>query len=240
MNVGWIKMHRKILNWEWYRCSETVHLFFHLLLRANHKLGSWKGIEIKEGQLVTGRKQLSEDLGISEQSIRTSLKRLKSTNEITIKPTNKFSIITICNYSTYQDSKKETNQQNDDQLTNGQPTTNQQSTTNKNVKKNKNEKKKKFGSQNNVLLTEIEYEKLKKDFGNDFDELLTDFSEGIAIKNYGYKNHNLAFRKWNKDYKSKTSFNDYDMQQKTKDMHPKERLTFYNSFTKNGDLWIKS
>lgn len=69
-----------------------------------------------------------EGTGISEQSIRTALTKLKSTSEITIQPTNKFSIITICKYEDYQRRESSTgqhiNQQTNQQLTNNQPTTN--------------------------------------------------------------------------------------------------------------------
>ena len=75
---------------------------------------------MERGQLITGRLSLKEQTGISEQSIRTAFEKLKSTNEITIKSTNKYSIVTICNYNEYQDNKREINQQ----LTNNQPTTN--------------------------------------------------------------------------------------------------------------------
>ena len=105
-----------------------VHLFLHLLLNANHEDGSWEGIIIKRGQLVIGRKKISSDTGISEQSVRTCIDRLKSTNEITIKSTNKYSIITIINYESYQKTSGEINQIiNQDfnqQSTNNQPTTN--------------------------------------------------------------------------------------------------------------------
>lgn len=135
---GWIKLHRRFLLWEWYKDSNTKNLFLHLLIKANHKPNNYQGITVQRGQLVTGRKQLSYEIGLSEQSIRTSLNRLKSTNEITIKTTNKNSIITILNYDFYQ-SEKETNQQANQQLTSNQPATNQQSTTNKNDNNEENE-----------------------------------------------------------------------------------------------------
>jgi len=134
MDNSWIKIFRKLRNWEWYKKPNMVHLFIHLLLCANHKDNNWQGVEIKRGQFLTGRKSLSEDTGISEQSIRTCLINLKSTNEITIKTTNKYSIITLCNYEYYQNEKEITNQQLTNQLTNNQPTINQQLTTNKNIK----------------------------------------------------------------------------------------------------------
>jgi len=80
MNSGWIKLHRKIVEWEWFQDSDTFRLFLYLILKANHREKQWKGITISRGQLVTGRKMLSRELGISEQTVRTCLKRLKSTS----------------------------------------------------------------------------------------------------------------------------------------------------------------
>ena len=137
---GWIKLHRKLIGWEWYQDSNMVHLFIHLLLSANHKPGNWKGIDLERGQLITGRNKLSEQTGISHQSIRTCLERLKSTNELTIKSTNQYSILTICNYDDYQIENGEANQQLTSKPTNKQPATNQQLTTNKKEKNDNNEK----------------------------------------------------------------------------------------------------
>ena len=110
-DTGWISLYRKFMEWEWYTDANTMRLFLHLLLKANHQDGNWQGKTIKRGQVVTGRKSLSNELKISEQAIRTSLNKLKITNEITIETTNKFSIITIVKYDVYQDNQKESNQQ---------------------------------------------------------------------------------------------------------------------------------
>lgn len=139
---GWIKLHRKLVEWEWHDMPEMVSVLLHLLLLANHEDSVWHGVTICRGQLVTGRKELSKITGISEQTVRTCLNRLKSTNEITIQSTNRYSIITICNYDKYQIledvDNQQTNQQTNQQLTSNQPTTNQQLTTNKNEKNEKN------------------------------------------------------------------------------------------------------
>lgn len=135
---GWIKIHRKITEWEWYKNPNMVLLYLHLLVSANHKDNTWQGIEVKRGQLVVGRKQLSQNTGISEQSLRTCIKRLKSTNEITIKSTNKYTIITILKYEDYQSIDDKPTIKSTNKLTNNQPTTNQQLTTNKNDKNDKN------------------------------------------------------------------------------------------------------
>lgn len=95
-------------------------------------------IELSEGQFIFGRKKCSKETGLSEQIVRSCLQALKSTSNITIKSTNKFSIITIINWSSYQSEEEENNQQITIKSTNNQPTNNQQITTYKNVKNVKN------------------------------------------------------------------------------------------------------
>lgn len=110
--------------WAWYKDQNTKGVFIELLLKCNHEEQKWLGINIKPGQCVIGRKQLAFDLGLSEQQIRTCLRKLeKSTGEITIKTTNKFSLITIVNYEKYQCTNQEINQEDDQQSTNNQPQT---------------------------------------------------------------------------------------------------------------------
>lgn len=130
MNEGYVKFYRKFTKWEWYQDNNTKSLFIHLLLLANFEKKEWRGIVIDKGQLITGRKKLAKELNLSEQQIRTSLLRLKSTNNITIKSTNKFSIITVINWEKYQDFLK-------NQPTK-QPTKPQQITTTNNIKNIKN------------------------------------------------------------------------------------------------------
>lgn len=133
---GWIKIHRKFLDWEWFNKSEAVHLFMYMLLKANHKDAKWQGIELKRGEFISSLGNISNATGISIQSIRTVLKKLEKTNEIQIKSTNKYTIVTICKYDSYQDEKELSNKL----ITNNQQTVNKQSTTNKNNNKEKNEK----------------------------------------------------------------------------------------------------
>jgi len=129
---GWIKLHYKFLKWEWSNDANMVALFLHLLLKANYQGRNWRGQDIKRGELITGLHSLSAETGISLQSLRTCLKRLKSTNEITIKTTNKYSVICIRNYNKYQ---HEPTSKLTSELTNNQQTTNKQLTTPKEYKK---------------------------------------------------------------------------------------------------------
>lgn len=125
--AGYIKLHRKLLKWEWYSDPNTFRVFMHLLLTASYEENSFRGHKLKAGQVVCGRKQLAKDLGLSERSVRTALEHLKSTNEITIKTTNRFSIITIEKWAMYQsdtdDTDQQTDQQADTQATNNRPAT---------------------------------------------------------------------------------------------------------------------
>lgn len=126
---GWIKLHRQITDWEWYTDHNTFRVFLHLLLTANHKDKKFKGMDLKAGTIVTSRDLLAYATGLSVRQIRTSLDKLKTTNELTIKTSPQGTIIQIVNYVKYQIEASET--------TNKRPTNDQQTTSNKNVKNNK-------------------------------------------------------------------------------------------------------
>lgn len=97
-------------------------------MKASYTNGSFRGRKINPGQVVIGLIKTSSDTGLSIQSIRTALNHLKSTNEITIESTNKFSIVTVLNYSTYQNQEEIDNNQNNKEI--NKPSTNHQQTTN--------------------------------------------------------------------------------------------------------------
>lgn len=120
MSIGWIKLHRSLKKWEWYTDVPTKTLFIELLIEANIEKGFFRGVEILPGQLATGRHALAKGSGLSEQNVRTSLERLRSSGDVTSKNYSKFSVITICNWNKYQ----ETNQQINQHLTSNQPASN--------------------------------------------------------------------------------------------------------------------
>ena len=60
-------------------------------------------------------------------------------------------------------------------------------------------KKHKYGTHNNVLLTDEEYLKLQERFPTDYNEKINTLSEGLALKGYKYKSHYLAVIKWAKN-----------------------------------------
>ncbi len=141
MELGWIKLHRKLLEWEWYDDANTFRLFIHCLLECNYTTKEWRGIIIEKGSFITSPDSIAKKLKLSRQQIRTSLKKLVLTKNITIKTTNKYTLVTVVKYSDYQFLENESNQQNNNQITNNQPTNNQQITTTKNIKNINKEKK---------------------------------------------------------------------------------------------------
>jgi hypothetical protein len=109
---GFIKIHRKLLKWEWYDDVPTKTLFLHLLMTVNFTPGRYHGHDIPAGSGVYGLHKLREETGLSIQQIRTSLKKLESTQEINKQTTNKFSIISITRWDEYQiNNKRATNEQ---------------------------------------------------------------------------------------------------------------------------------
>ena len=137
---GWIKLHRKITEWEWWDDHNTTRLFIYLITKANHQEKKWRGVNIKRGQFISSLDKLVKETGISKQKMLTAIKRLKATNEITSDSTTKYTKYTVNNYDLYQYEQQENNIPSNIPPTNGQHTDNIQVTTNKKDNKKKKEK----------------------------------------------------------------------------------------------------
>ena len=138
---GWIKLHRAISQSAIADNPDLLALWIHMLISASHSerdqpVGN-QIIKLLPGQFVYGRDKFSLKTGLSIAKLRASVLMLEKMKQITIKSTNKFSIISITNWCLYQ--------QDNQQTTNKQPTNNQQTTTDKNVKNLENEKDKPTG-----------------------------------------------------------------------------------------------
>ena len=98
--TGWLKLHRKIKDWEFFTNPECVQLLVYLLCEAD-----------EEGCITTTIEQICSDLHLTRQVVRDRLKKLCSTNTSTIKSTNKQTHITLCNFTSYIGEKIKVNQQ---------------------------------------------------------------------------------------------------------------------------------
>ena len=137
---GWVRLYRSVITGGWIKNHHLFIFWCYCLMKASHKehrlFVGHQQITLQPGQFVFGRKTASDETGLTEQNIRTCLHSLETSGNLTIKATNKFSIITVENWGIYQSNdERATNK-----ATNGQPATNQQLTTNKNDKKGKKEK----------------------------------------------------------------------------------------------------
>lgn len=132
---GWIKVHRKILdNPVISKDADYLSVWIYLLLNATHKeipvIFKGKKILLIPGQLITGRKSISDDLSISESKIYRILNDFKSEQQIEQQTSNKNSLITILKWNEYQNNE----QQNEQQMNNKRTTNEQPVNTNKNVR----------------------------------------------------------------------------------------------------------
>mgnify|MGYP001608931926 FL=1 len=136
LNKGYVFLWRKVMDKGYYKKSEYIHLWVHLIMKANHTdtkiFWNSKEIVLKRGQFITGRRILSEETGIKETTIERILKMLENEQQIGQQKTNLFRLITITNYDAMQ---KVDNKVDNKRTTNGQ-----QTDTNKNDKNDNNEK----------------------------------------------------------------------------------------------------
>lgn len=110
-NESYIKLYRKITDWEHYTDGNTMRVYMHLLLMAVHERRNVYGIILKRGQCISSSRRLSEDLCMCLQSVTVSLKKLKDSGEIITERAcggSNATIFTIVKYDEYQstDSKK--------------------------------------------------------------------------------------------------------------------------------------
>ena len=183
-----IKVYRKLMQWEWYTDINTKALFIHCLLRANWKAGEWRGVHFDAGEFITSLPSLSEETGLSVRQVRTSLERLKTTGELTDRTTDtvtgkklsKCRIVTVTNWDNYQGGDRQNDRQNDRQPVNQTTGKRQASDTQtgrqttavseyKEYKEYKEPKKREsaraWGKYGRVILDDDQYQRLVDDYG---------------------------------------------------------------------------
>ncbi|MBU5342319.1 replication protein [Caldifermentibacillus hisashii] len=139
---GWIKLHRKLLENPIFYDPYLLKLWVYCLLKATHKehkqIVGKQMVELQPGQFVTGRFILAEEYNkgakpkdiVSDRTLWRWLKFLEECEFLSIKPTTKYSVVTINNWDKYQENVQ--------QMSSKCPANVQQMSTNKNVKNVKN------------------------------------------------------------------------------------------------------
>ena len=144
MYAGYIKLHRKLLEWEWYSDTNVKIVFLHCLLMANHDDTKWRGATIERGTFVTSYDKMSRELHISVKALRLALDKLKKTGELAIQGASHGTTIKVVKYEKYQcadiDKGKQKDKLQDTKTANKGQTEGKQRATNKNEKNEKNEK----------------------------------------------------------------------------------------------------
>ena len=128
MNRGYVRLWRKSLDKGWIKNHKLWAFWTYCLMKASYKefdaIVGLQIVHLMPGQFIFGRKKAAKETGLTEQEIRTIIAFLKKCGNLTIKTTNKFSVITIINWSIYQGEETENNHQINQPLTNKEPHTN--------------------------------------------------------------------------------------------------------------------
>ncbi len=153
VKTGWIKLHRKIIDSRVFSNADLYKLWSLCLLMANHEEmwveidGVVEPVKVKPGQFITGRYSLhNKYYGKKKKNIKSPLTiwrwmlKLQKWQNLNIETNNKYSIITICNWDTYQHTESKNEQQNEHGMNNRRTSDEHQMNTNNNdnnVNKNK-------------------------------------------------------------------------------------------------------
>ena len=148
-NSEFIKVFRKLLDWEWYKDTNTKVLFIHCLLRANWKPGTWQGISYNAGEFITSIPSLAKETGLSEKAVKTAINKLVKTGELGSKTYDeragkrlpKCRVITVKNWDDYQSKGRQKVREGTDSGTVKGPTTGPQYKNNKELEEDKKYKK---------------------------------------------------------------------------------------------------
>lgn len=99
---GYIKLHRKLLDWELYKDTNAKTVFIHLLLKAKFKPTMENGVLLQPGQVMTSLRHISAETGLSLREVRTTHSKLVKCGNVTQKTTHRGTLVTIVNWASYQ------------------------------------------------------------------------------------------------------------------------------------------
>ena len=168
--------------------AKLLQLFIYCILKANHKPNDFifndRMISVGRGTFITGRFELAKDLKMNPSLVYKNLKKLKLLGYISLNSNNKFTMLTVLKYDTYQSIVTTKEQQSNNKVT----TKEQQSNTNKKYKNDKKEDRGEYFSQSPFIdfqLFKINFtlnDKYKKYDVNYYYEAVKNWSESKGAK----------------------------------------------------------
>lgn len=192
---GYIKLERKIFEWQWYTEQDTSRMFMHLLLKANHTYAKVNNIEVFRGQTITSIPRLSDELGMSFFKVRKAISNLKKTGEIQVETTNNYSRVIICKYNDYQ-GEVDPNPTGKTQSNNIQNTTNNNDNNVKNTITELREWKKWYLENNRIIDSVCKNNKFERSFVISNLDSFIKYSENLGNVEesiYEYNSHFLNY-----------------------------------------------
>jgi len=201
--MSYIKLDRDLLYSYCFANPNHLKIWIWLLIKANFKnafvpinLGKgFKTIEVKRGQLIFGRNKAEDELGLNGSLIYRTLQLFEELGQINIEVNSHYSVITICNYDSYQSNNDEV-----EQATNNQCTTNEQHVNNtcttreQHVNIYKEELEEKESKEERIILRGKKF--LSSDFAELPDHYLTTSIQLIKIQKKIDLTNDEVFKMW--------------------------------------------
>lgn len=210
---GWISLYRKIQECEIWLSPEPFDMrsaWIDLLLLANHRdketVFDGKLITIKKGQRITSIRQLAERWHWSRCKTSNYLNLLEKAEMIEQKRDRKKTIISIVNYSVYNDFEATEKPLKSHSKATEKPL----KSLNNNDNNDNNDKQEnirhRHGEYQNVLLSDEDLEKLKVEIPEDtLTKLIEELSSYMASTGKTYKSHLATLRNWARRRKEDTN-----------------------------------
>lgn len=143
MGNEWITINKDVFDIGRYESLNVFRVFLYFLTHAAQKPRFDRGVRLECGQVIVTMDEVCEATGLTAREYRTAISKLikdkQTTNErqtIDKRTTNKFSIITVCNFDSYILMGKGERQTNDKRTTNKRQTNDKQPTSPPNPPKN--------------------------------------------------------------------------------------------------------
>jgi len=171
--TGWIKLHRSLIDWEWYDDINATRLLIHLLIRVNYEPKKWKGVLIPSGTLVTSFDKLAEETGLTVKQIRVAMQKLESCGEVARERARKGQAITLVKWEKLQSEEEKRASNRADR---GQVEGKERATT-KELKNNKKDKNKE-----NTIVESIDFDGLLKFINKTFSRQFKVINESTRKK----------------------------------------------------------